>query len=61
MLAADRYTAVDANLIPTGELPAVKGTAMDFTKPATIGTDIAKVAGGYDHNWVLNKTGIVLA
>ena len=57
MLAADRYTAVDATLIPTGELPAVKGTAMDFTKPATIGTDIAKVAGGYDHNWVLNKTG----
>ena len=54
MLNADRYTAVDATLIPTGELPAVKGTAMDFTKPATIGTDIAKVAGGYDHNWVLN-------
>jgi aldose 1-epimerase len=55
MLNADRYTAVDANLIPTGELPPVKGTAMDFTKPTAIGTDIAKVAGGgYDHNWVLN-------
>ena len=57
MLAADKYTAVDATLIPTGELPPVKGTAMDFTKPTTIGTDIAKVAGGYDHNWVLNKNG----
>lgn len=57
MLDADRYTAVDATLIPTGELPTVKGTAMDFTKPVTIGTDIAKVAGGYDHNWVLNKKG----
>jgi aldose 1-epimerase len=54
MLNADRFTAVDATLIPTGELPAVKGTAMDFTTPTTIGTDIAKVAGGYDHNWVLN-------
>jgi len=54
MLNADKYTAVDTKLIPTGELPAVKGTAMDFTKPVTIGTDIAKVAGGYDHNWVLN-------
>ena len=54
MIAADKYTAVDAALIPTGELPNVKGTAMDFTKPATVGTDIAKVAGGYDHNWVLN-------
>ena len=57
MLDADRFTAVDATLIPTGELVAVKGTAMDFTKPTTIGTDIAKVAGGYDHNWVLNKKG----
>ena len=57
MLNADKYTAVDAKLIPTGELPAVKGTAMDFTKPVSIGTDIAKVAGGYDHNWVLNKKG----
>jgi aldose 1-epimerase len=61
MLAADRYTAVDDKLIPTGELPPVKGTAMDFTKPTTIGTDIAKVAGGYDHNWVLNKTGNTLS
>ena len=57
MLNADKYTAVDAKLIPTGELVPVKGTAMDFTKPAVIGTDIAKVAGGYDHNWVLNKNG----
>ena len=57
MLDADRFTAVDATLIPTGELVAVKGTAMDFTKPTKIGTDIAKVAGGYDHNWVLNKKG----
>lgn len=57
MLVADKYTAVDATLIPTGELPLVKGTAMDFTKPTAIGVDIAKVAGGYDHNWVLNKNG----
>lgn len=54
MLDADRYTAVNANLIPTGELPTVKGTPMDFNAPARIGTDIQKVAGGYDHNWVLN-------
>jgi len=57
MLNAERYTAVDANLIPTGELPAVKATAMDFTKPTSVGTDIAKVAEGYDHNWVLSKNG----
>jgi aldose 1-epimerase len=52
---ADRYVAVNNQLIPTGELPEVRGTAMDFTVPAKIGTDIEKVAGGYDHTYVLNK------
>jgi aldose 1-epimerase len=54
---ADKYVAVNNELIPTGELPEVKGTAMDFTVPAKIGTDIEKVAGGYDHTYVLNKKG----
>ncbi|HUR12247.1 MAG TPA: aldose epimerase family protein [Flavitalea sp.] len=58
MLDANRFTEVDKKLIPTGQLPEVKGTSMDFNSPRTIGTDIAKVAGGgYDHNWVLNKKG----
>jgi aldose 1-epimerase len=52
---ADKYVEVDNDLIPTGQLLAVKGTSMDFTVPAAIGTDIAKVAGGYDHTYVLNK------
>lgn len=52
---ADRYVAVDNNLIPTGELLPVKGTSMDFNIPVAIGTDIAKVSGGYDHTFVLNK------
>ena len=54
-ILADRYTAVNENLIPTGKLPDVKGGPMDFTSFKTIGNDIAKVEGGYDHNWVLNK------
>ncbi|WP_375378246.1 aldose epimerase family protein [Hymenobacter cellulosilyticus] len=53
-LPADRYTVVDADLIPTGELRAVKGTAFDFTTAHAIGERIAQVPGGYDHNWVLN-------
>jgi len=57
MLDADRYTAVNDKLIPTGQLPAVKNTPMDFTKSKRIGNDIGKVKGGYDHNWVLNKKG----
>lgn len=52
---ADKYVAVNSELIPTGELLPVKGTAMDFTVPGKIGTDLEKVAGGYDHTYVLNK------
>jgi aldose 1-epimerase len=57
---ADRYTPVDAGLIPTGELAPVAGTPMDFRKPEVIGSRInndneqLKRAGGYDFNWVLN-------
>ena len=60
MLKADRYTPANAKLIPTGELKAVKGTPMDFTTAKKIGQDIQKTGGdpvGYDHNWVLNKSG----
>lgn len=65
-LNADRFTPVEKGLIPSGELRAVKGTPMDFTKPMTIGAHIndsdeqLQLAGGYDHNWVLNKTGKAL-
>lgn len=61
MIDADRFTAVDSLLIPTGELPPVKGTPMDFTAAKAIGKDIASVKGGYDHNWVLNRQGNSLA
>ena len=30
---------------------------MDFTAAKKIGQDIDSVKGGYDHNWILNKTG----
>ncbi|MBA7580811.1 Aldose 1-epimerase [subsurface metagenome] len=57
MLCADRYTPVDAGLIPTGELRPVKGTPMDFTTPTAIGARIEQVQGGYDHNFVLRDYG----
>ncbi|HSR38954.1 MAG TPA: aldose epimerase family protein, partial [Phnomibacter sp.] len=56
-LHADQYTPVDAGLIPTGELKPVKGTPFDFLSPHLIGERIAQVAGGYDHNFVLNRKG----
>lgn len=57
MLNADKYTAVNDNLIPTGQNPSVKGTPMDFTIAKKIGKDLPMVKGGYDHNYVLNKKG----
>jgi aldose 1-epimerase len=60
---ASRYTPVDANLIPTGELASVAGTAFDFRKPNAVGArinddnDQLKKGHGYDHNWVLDSGG----
>jgi aldose 1-epimerase len=57
MINASKYTAVDTLLIPTGQLPDVKNTPMDFTSAKAIGKELASVTGGYDHNWVLNRKG----
>ena len=54
-LNANKFTEVNDVLIPTGKLPDVKNTPMDFTSPKLIGKEINTVKGGYDHNWVINK------
>ncbi|MBM3747858.1 MAG: galactose mutarotase [Acidobacteria bacterium] len=57
---ADRFTPVDAGLIPTGELRPVEGTPFDFRQPRAIGERISapdeqiRLGLGYDHNYVLN-------
>lgn len=56
-IAADKFTPVNDVLIPTGQITDVKGGPMDFTTAKAVGRDIAQVKGGYDHNWVLNKSG----
>jgi|SRR5690554_566154 len=61
-LNAKRYTPIDQQLIPTGELAPVAGTAFDFCTAKTIGRDIATddaqltLAGGYDHNFVIEQS-----
>lgn len=61
MINADRFTPVDKNLIPTGELRPVKGTPLDFTKPMKAGARIDDpyeqliLAHGYDHNFIINR------
>ena len=57
---ADSYTPIDETLIPTGEIKSVNKTPFDFRNYKTIEQDIntdnndLKLAGGYDHNFVLN-------
>ncbi len=59
VINADKYTPVDRNLIPTGELASLAGTPLDFSKPTAIGARInddfpqMQLARGYDHNYVL--------
>jgi aldose 1-epimerase len=60
MLAADKYTPADDNLIPTGEVRPVRGTPLDFTTPAVIGSRFDQLKSnpvGYDHNFVVRGGG----
>ena len=59
-IPAERFTPVDATLIPTGAHLPVVGTPFDFRKPTVIGARIRDGrdeqivrARGYDHNWVV--------
>jgi len=60
---ADAFTPVDTTLIPTGVLQPVDGTPFDLRRPTAIGARIdepdaqLKTARGYDHNFVLRRTG----
>ena len=61
-IGASRFTPVDATLIPTGELRSVRGTPFDFSTAETVGARIGaddeqlRLAGGYDHTFVLDRT-----
>jgi aldose 1-epimerase len=63
LLDAGRFTPIDAGLIPTGEMRSVAGTPLDFRTSSQIGARIeAKdeqllLARGYDHNWIIDRTG----
>ena len=61
---ANFLTDIDEELIPHGDLLALKGTPYDFSTPKEVGKDIKaddrllKIARGYDFNFVFNKGGI---
>jgi len=59
-IAAERFTPIDEQLIPTGEMQDVAGTPFDFRTWRPIGARIGEPdkqlewALGYDHNFVLD-------
>jgi aldose 1-epimerase len=61
-IPADHFTPANADLIPTGELRPLDGTPLDFRVPTRIGARIdaddaqLKLAGGYDHCFVLSDS-----
>lgn len=61
VINADKFTPVDVEMIPTGELAIVKNTDLDFLTEHTIGERITsdhpliKQVSGYDFNYVINK------
>jgi len=62
-LDASHYTPVDSTLIPTGAIAPVERTPFDFRTPTAIGARIdaadtqLRYGKGYDHNWVLDRSG----
>ncbi len=64
MVNADRFTPIDTTSIPLGPLAPVAGTPFDFRRPMPIGLRInqpntqLKNGAGYDHNFVLNGSGL---
>lgn len=63
---ADRFTVVDKDCIPTGELRPVDGTPFDLREPKRIQDGLDQLetdeqlgfGGGYDHNFALNGSGM---
>lgn len=57
-IPSESYTPSDADLIPTGEILPLKGTAMDFREPTRVGERFGQLnpkLGGYDHNYILGE------
>ncbi|WP_010245086.1 aldose epimerase family protein [Acetivibrio cellulolyticus] len=60
---SDKFTPINEEGIPTGEILEVTGTQLDFTSMKPVGTGLLsddihiKKGNGFDHNWVLKVSG----
>ena len=63
MINADRFTVINNECIPTGEIRDVSNTPMDLRTLKKVREGIESIeaqiacGNGYDHNWVLNVCG----
>lgn len=61
LIAADAFTPVSNEWIPSGEIKSVENTPFDFRQGKLVGKDInvddeqLKNGQGYDHNWVVKN------
>jgi aldose 1-epimerase len=60
MINADKYTPVDDEGIPTGEIKNVTDTPFDFRNIKRIGAKVDQLPRGYDINYVLNHSSLEL-
>ncbi len=64
LIEAEAFTPIDATLIPTGERRQVAGTPFDFRFGKLVGQGLRsddeqiRLATGFDHNFILNGTGL---
>jgi aldose 1-epimerase len=56
-LNCSRFLPVNEQLIPTGEILPVEGTALEFRKEKAIGRDIDRLPAGYDHCLIADREG----
>ena len=54
---AEKYTVLDADQIPTGEIRSVDGTPLDFRRPRPLGARALELGhrGRYNHPLIINR------
>lgn len=63
MINADKFTVINEECLPNGEIMDVSGTPMDLREPKPLALafdndyEQIKNGGGFDHNWILNSKG----
>ncbi|MBN8856298.1 MAG: hypothetical protein BGO55_17440 [Sphingobacteriales bacterium 50-39] len=56
MINAERYTPLNASLVPSGKVLSVRDTVLDFGRHTPVGQRMGDLEdGSYDHNYVLDK------